>query len=735
MKLIIITLLVSLSATFTLRADEQAFVYELDPFVVSVMTATRTPRMLSEVPIKTEVLSADTFSKVACTSLGEAVELLNGVRTERDCQNCDTAQIQLLGLPSNYNQILVDGNPLFTGVASVYGIDQVPTIFIDYLEVVKGGASALYGPGAVAGVVNIIPREPFQNHSRVQYDFRNVDGAAGNGIQFEQRFVLKDKPIKWTIYGQLEDQNEYDRNGDEFFDLTRTRSDTIGTYVWFTPFDRTSIRLNYQLINEDRRGGNDLDGPNQFSQISEDLCTDYHWANLSLDQEFTDRFDISVSGSFVHLRRDSYYGGTGTEVIDPGLVMVTTQAPLNGTYDGATPIVGGSPDQQRAFALFGNGAGDGGSYNQFGILDSTTYLFNAQGNYDFGDTSSGSHLLTFGIQYEQEELFDENVNAFGQRLNILQDEVFKNVGFYFQDQWQINEQLEFVPGIRIDNASTLERSVISPRIAARFNATRELTIRGNISTGFLAPRIFSEDTHIDNLAARPIDTINADGLTEERSYTAALGADFTPMVLDGNFTTSIQNYFTILNDSFTIDPTDMTPGHSRGTYVRKNTSGSTVFGIEWDAAWAPNSNWRLDLGTAYTCTRYDEAQILADDGSTSILSNRYNKTPDWSGLVQVTYLNPQAFNAFIGLKWTGTMRVAQNAPTARVVESKPFYVVNIGLSRTFNLGSTEVRAKVGINNVFDDFQDDLQSGSDRDSGYVYGPRAPRTFYFGVDMDF
>ena len=735
MKYLLIPFFVFLASTLTLRAQKQAFIYELDPFEVSVMTATRTPRMLSEVPIKTEVLSADTFNKVACTSIGEAVELINGVRTERDCQNCDAAQIQLLGLPGNYNQILVDGHPLFTGVASVYGIDQVPTIFIDSLEVVKGGASALYGPGAVAGVVNIIPREPFQIHSRMQYDFRNVDGATGHGIQFEQGFVLKDKPIKWTIYGQLEKQNEYDRSGDEFFDLTRTHSNTIGAYMWFAPFDKTSIRLNYQLIHEDRRGGNNLDGPNQFSQISEDLSTDYHWATLSLDQELTDRFDISVSGSFVHLRRDSYYGGTGAEVINPNLVIVTEQGPANGTYNGALPNNGGSPDQQRAFALFGNGTGGGGSYNQFGILDSKTYLFNAQGNYDFSDTSSGSHLITFGVQYEYEELFDENVNAFGRFLDILQDEEFKNIGFYFQDQWQVNDQLEFVPGIRVDKASTLEDTIISPRIAARFNVTEELTLRGNLSTGFLAPRIFSEDTHVDNLAGRPHDTYNADGLREERSYTFAVGADYTPEALDGKFTTSIQNYFTLLKDSFTIDPTDMTPGNLRGTYLRKNSSGSTVFGIDWDAAWAPNRNWRLDLGLAYTSTRYDEAQVLADDGLTSLVSERYNKAPDWSGLLQLTYLNAKAYNAFIGLKWTGPMYVAQNAPTAQIVESKPFYVFNIGLSRAFNLGSTELTVKIGVNNVFDDFQGDLQSGADRDSGYVYGPRYPRTFHLGLDANF
>lgn len=724
-----------LSKVVVIAQEEMPF-FELDPFVVTVETATRTPRLLSDVPIKTEVLCADAFDMGVRTSLGEAIELLNGVRTERDCQNCDTAQIQLLGLPGNYNQILVDGQPLFTGVASVYGIDQVPTIFVERLEVVKGGGSVLYGPGAVAGVVNIIPHEPFYTHSHLQYDFRSVDGAVGNEFQFEQAFLSEHLPLKGTVYGLLGNQNDYDRNSDGFSDLTRTYNGTIGTYLWWIPTDRTRVCANYQLIYEDRRGGDNLDGQNQFSQISEELLTNYHWATLSLDHELTERFNVSLSGSIVYLERDSFYGGTGTEEIDPSLVSVTAQNPVNGTYNGAAPVDGGTPDQQRAFALFGDGTGiGGGSYNQFGILDSTTYLLNAQGNYDFSDTVSYLHVLTFGVQYEHEKLFDENVNAFGNRVSILHDEEFSTLGFYLQDQWQLNDRLEFVPGMRIDKASTLDNIVVSPRIATRFTATDELTLRGNFSTGFLAPRIFSEDTHIDNLGGRPIDVNNADGLTEERSYTFSLGADYTPAILAGNLTTAIQSYYTILRDSFTIDPTDTTPSEARGTFLRVNTSGSTVFGVEWDLAWSIHRNWRLDMGLAYIRTRYDEAQILADDGVTAVLSNHYNKTPDWTGLIQLNYLHESLFNAFAGLKWTGVMQVARNAPTADVIESNPFYVVDIGISRALNFTGVDVIAKAGINNVLDDFQDDLQSGPDRDSDYVYGPRFPRTYYASLSLDF
>ena len=194
-------------------------VHELDDFTV-VSTGTRSERLIDDVPIKTDLLGSDDFRLAGTSELGKALELLNGARTENDCQNCGTAQIQLLGLPGNYNQILIDELPLFTGVASVYGIDQVPTIFVDRIEVVKGGGSSLYGPGAVAGVVNLIPDEPFEANSTVDAEYRSIDGSGPfyQG-QFSSSFVSEDSSFKATVYGLLADQSAYDRDGDGFSEL------------------------------------------------------------------------------------------------------------------------------------------------------------------------------------------------------------------------------------------------------------------------------------------------------------------------------------------------------------------------------------------------------------------------------------------------------------------------------------------------------------------------------------
>jgi outer membrane receptor for ferrienterochelin and colicins len=107
-----------------------------------VVTGTRTVRMLDTVPVRTEIISKDTIAAIGARSLAEAMEFSTGVRVENNCQNCNFSQIRLLGLEGPYTQILVDGQPVISSLAQVYGIEQIPARLIERIEVVKGGGSA-----------------------------------------------------------------------------------------------------------------------------------------------------------------------------------------------------------------------------------------------------------------------------------------------------------------------------------------------------------------------------------------------------------------------------------------------------------------------------------------------------------------------------------------------------------------------------------------------------------------
>src|SRR5690606_37800926 len=74
-----------------------------------VRTATRSERLLSDVPIRTEVLRGEDIALRAATDFSRVAELVNGLRVESNCQTCNTTEVQLLGLGGAYNQLLFDG--------------------------------------------------------------------------------------------------------------------------------------------------------------------------------------------------------------------------------------------------------------------------------------------------------------------------------------------------------------------------------------------------------------------------------------------------------------------------------------------------------------------------------------------------------------------------------------------------------------------------------------------------
>jgi hypothetical protein len=94
----------------------------------------------------------------------------SGIRVETECQNCNFTQVRILGMDGRYSQILIDGDPIVSSLASVYGLEQIPEEMIDHIEVVKGGGSSIYGPGSVAGVINLVTRIPLVNKVKARYN-------------------------------------------------------------------------------------------------------------------------------------------------------------------------------------------------------------------------------------------------------------------------------------------------------------------------------------------------------------------------------------------------------------------------------------------------------------------------------------------------------------------------------------------------------------------------------------
>src|SRR6201988_4571169 len=126
------------------------------------VAATRTGARLEDVPTRVEVLNREEIEEKLLMTPGDIVMMLNemgGMRVQATSPSLGAASVRIQGMRGRYTRVLSDGLPLFGDVGGL-GLLQIPPMDLGQVEVIKGVASALYGAGAMGGVVNLLSRRP-----------------------------------------------------------------------------------------------------------------------------------------------------------------------------------------------------------------------------------------------------------------------------------------------------------------------------------------------------------------------------------------------------------------------------------------------------------------------------------------------------------------------------------------------------------------------------------------------
>lgn len=628
-----------------------------------VVTATRTSRHLGDVPIRTEVISRDLVVRSGARTLADAVEYTTGVRVENNCQNCNFSQIRLLGLDGPYTQILVDGQPVVSSLAQVYGIEQIPARMIERIEVVKGGGSALYGPGAVGGVVNIIPREPSRSGGLLEVRSDTFGATANVSLNGSGDWVSADRRTFVTAFGQVDRVSPVDVNGDGFTEVSRRRMHATGVRVNRYELDgRAKLTLDGTHVQEHRRGGDALRLPPHEALIAEAIDSRRLALSGTWFHSVSRRFDYRITGSSADADRDSYYG-TGR---DP---------------------------------------------NAYGASGSRVSVVDSQLNHYLG-----RHTISWGAQGTVETLADSQP-AYGRTT----DATYTNAGVFVQDDWSFAPRWQLLLGLRGDRHSALSRPVLSPRVAVMHSPVPALDIRVSAARGFRAPQVFDEDLHLSSVAGN-IRIISLDPqLREERSASFMAGFEWKPQAGPGQALLEINGFQTTLSDLFHVQEAD-DPATPLAEFMKVNFGRAQVYGIELNAGWGIGDTFVLQGGIVVQRARFAEPE--PDFGSRDFFRTprRYsNLTLTWQApRAAELFLAVRHTGSMLAPHYAGF--VAED----RLERTPAFAVLDVGVARTFRVG-TGPRLTLGLfgRNLTDAYQPDLDRGPLRDSAYVYGPRFPR----------
>jgi len=170
-----------------------------------VITATRTERNLSSLPLPTSIITAEAISKTGATRLNEILFEQTGLITVPDFGGVEGIQIQ--GLDAAYTLILLDGVPLVGRSAGTLDLSRISVGNIDRIEIVKGASSSLYGSEALAGVINVITKKPKINmlSGSVSYRYASFETNDANA-----NIIWKKNKLSGNIFGNYFTTNGYD---------------------------------------------------------------------------------------------------------------------------------------------------------------------------------------------------------------------------------------------------------------------------------------------------------------------------------------------------------------------------------------------------------------------------------------------------------------------------------------------------------------------------------------------
>lgn len=380
--------------------------------------------------VNVEVYSAQFFKKNPTPSVYDALQMVNGVRPQLNCNICNTGDIHINGLEGPNTMILIDGMPIVSSLSSVYGLSGIPNALIERMEIIKGPVSALYGSEAVGGVINIITKAP-QRSPKLYVETRSntwleTSLDLGYKLKLSKRISILNG-LNYFNYSIPQDNN-----GDGFTDITLQHR--------ISAFQKWNIsRKNNRL----------------FTIAGRYLYEDRWGGQMNWNQSF--RGTDSVYGESIYTSRWEF--------------ISAYQLPIK---------------QKVFFNLSLNGHNQNSYYGDLAFMGSQYVAFGQL----YWDKKTQHHDLLLGSSLRY-VYYDDNTTA---TANDQKNSPSQTVlpGVFIQDEIMLSLNHKLMVGARYDHHN-YHGHIITPRLGYKWTPFDNTAIRLNTGTGFRVVNIFTED--------------------------------------------------------------------------------------------------------------------------------------------------------------------------------------------------------------------------------------------------
>lgn len=657
---------------------------EIQDMDVMVVSGTLKEVSKKESAVNVEVYTPQFFKKNPSPSIFDALQNVNGVRPQLNCNICNTGDIHVNGLEGPYTMVLIDGMPIVSSLSTVYGLSGIPNSLVERIEIVKGPASALYGSEAIGGIINIITKKP-QNAPLIAADVFTTSWLETN-VDVASRLKVGKKAHVLTGLNYYNYDWKKDENQDGFTDVTLQ--------------DRISV---FQKWNFQRK--------------------DYRLFTLAGRYLYEDRWGGQMNWTAEHRGTDSIYAES----------IYTTRWEVLGAYQ--------LPLREKVFTSFSFNQHWQNSY--YGVTPFMAKQFIGFGQV-YWDKKLGKSDLLVGMALRHMR-YDDNSSA-TQSTDSIPVNLPSHTwlpGLFAQNEIHLAQKHKLLLGLRFDYHSA-HGPIFTPRIGYKWDYAELGFLRFNAGTGYRIVNIFTED-HAALTGARTV--IIEEGIRPEQSYNMNVNLDHTFFSKkNGMIALDFSVFYTYFTNRIIADY-DSNPDEIRyanltshavsqgislkvNLHVIKNVKaqiGGTLMDIanyenggkqqqilteKFSGNWSITyeiPKWHLSLD--YTGNVYSPMRLpLLND-----LDPRPGYSPWWSlQNIQLRYDGLKNLEIYVGLKNLLNWTPAKSAPFLIAGSSDPF-----DQQVSFD---TEGNAQPSANNPY---------GLTFDPSYVFAPNQGIRFFLGV----
>jgi len=598
--------------------------YEENIETITVAGENQVSNGLIDAPVKVEVLGSEYLKDQQYQDLSQAISDLPGVSTTQTERRAGATSALIQGFGENSVLVMIDGTPVSQNSSFGFDLGQIDSSDIEKIEVIKGGASALYGSQAIGGVINIVTKKALKKPTLF------FEGSEGQLSQGEKG---KRQNLKGVYQGRI---------------------GKLGTKIALSFREVEEFDLNPSTIYQDGTAQRRLQGS---------VALDYKWRN----------FNFFTRGLFLD-------GKTSSKVSRP--FSSSTFGPSINTTDGQSQNIKlGVEGRVGPGTLWGVLNWEKND-DLLGLNDRPETPFvetlketNSDGrrfDLQYKDVSLGSHKLTTGILVRENTVNQETTSQAVEQIVVkTQDISNKKVSSYeafLQDNFWLGS-FEVSPGARYQYDRDFG-SYVAPKInISHFADFSKLGLKSwfSLGTGYRAPSVKERFFTLDHSSVANYIVIGNDNLSPEKSVSLQVGEELTFGKGNSLYGNLFLNRITNL-----IETVETQTDGSGRVFSYENFDEVTSRGFELGIKSLFGHRTALLLNGSYTETVNEKTNLL--------LANR----PLWNGLLVLTHtlsdnLKVIAQGRYTGAKFTDPLEEETN-PAFFTTNLKTHYRYNNSLS-------------------------------------------------------